>query len=65
MVASRGYLDALTTAALKGEGVAALEALCRPHTQAGRNYGISRTRMRNVLWSITASLVSPVSPLER
>jgi hypothetical protein len=38
MAANRRYLDALAAAPLKGEGVAALDALCRPHTKAGRNY---------------------------
>jgi hypothetical protein len=32
------YLDALAAAPLKGEGVAALDALCRPRTHRGRTY---------------------------
>lgn len=36
--ANRRYLDALAAAPLKGEGVAALDALCRPHNKAGRTY---------------------------
>jgi hypothetical protein len=38
IAANRRYLDALAAAPLKGEGVAALDALCRPHTKAGRTY---------------------------
>jgi hypothetical protein len=38
IAANRRYLDALAAAPLKGEGVAALDALCRPHTKAGRSY---------------------------
>ena len=33
---NRRYLDALAAAPLKGEGVAALDALCRPRTTRGR-----------------------------
>ena len=36
--ANRRYLDALAAAPLKGEGVAALDALCRPRTKNGRTY---------------------------
>ncbi len=32
------YLDALAAAPMKGEGVAALDALCRPRTKSGRTY---------------------------
>ena len=32
------YLDALAAAPLKGEGVTALDALCRPTTKHGRRY---------------------------
>jgi hypothetical protein len=38
MAANRRYLDALAAAPLKGEGVAALDALCRPRTNSGRRY---------------------------
>jgi hypothetical protein len=38
IAANRRYLDALAAAPLKGEGVAVLDALCRPHTKAGRTY---------------------------
>jgi hypothetical protein len=38
IAANRRYLDALAAAPLKGEGVAALDALCRPRTRAGRSY---------------------------
>jgi hypothetical protein len=38
IAANRRYLDALAAAPLKGEGVAALDALCRPRTKAGRTY---------------------------
>jgi hypothetical protein len=34
--ANRRYLDALAAAPMKGEGVAALDALCRPRTTRGR-----------------------------
>jgi hypothetical protein len=34
--ANHRYLDALAAAPLKGEGVAALDALCRPRTKRGR-----------------------------
>ncbi len=36
--ANHRYLDALAAAPLQGEGVAALDALCRPHTKRGRRY---------------------------
>jgi hypothetical protein len=36
MAVNRRYLDALAAAPLKGEGVAALDALCRPSTNRGR-----------------------------
>ncbi len=36
MAANRRYLDALAAAPIKGKGVAALDALCRPHTKNGR-----------------------------
>lgn len=36
--ANHRYLDALAAAPLKGEGVAALDALCRPRTKHGRRY---------------------------
>ena len=39
IASNRRYLDALAAAPLKGEGVAALDALCRPRTRAGRTYG--------------------------
>ena len=35
---NRRYLDALAAAPLKGEGVAALDALCRPRTTRGRTH---------------------------
>jgi hypothetical protein len=36
MAANQRYLHAISAAPLKGEGVAALDALCRPHTTRGR-----------------------------
>jgi len=36
--ANRRYLNALAAAPIKGEGVAALDALCRPRTKHGRTY---------------------------
>lgn len=36
--ANRRYLDALAAATPQGEGVAALDALCRPRTNRGRRY---------------------------
>ena len=36
--ANHRYLEALAAAPLKGEGVAALDALCRPRTNRGRTY---------------------------
>ena len=38
IAANHRYLDALAAAPLKGEGVAALDALCRPRTNRGRRY---------------------------
>ncbi len=38
IAANHRYLDALAVAPLKGEGVAALDALCRPRTNGGRRY---------------------------
>jgi hypothetical protein len=38
MAANRRYLDALAAAPLKGERVAALDALCRPPTNRGRRH---------------------------
>jgi hypothetical protein len=38
IAANHRYLDALTAAPLKGEGVAALDALCRPRTNRGHLY---------------------------
>jgi len=38
MAANHRYLDALAAAPLKGEGVAALDALCRSRTHHGRHY---------------------------
>jgi hypothetical protein len=38
IAANRRYLDALAAAPLKGEGVAALDALCRPRTRNGHTY---------------------------
>lgn len=38
IAANHRYLDALAAAPLKGEGVAALDALCRPTTKHGRRY---------------------------
>jgi len=35
--ANRRYLDALATATPHGEGIAALDALCRPRTNHGRH----------------------------
>ena len=37
IAANHRYLDALAAAPLKGEGVAALDALCRPRTNRGRS----------------------------
>src|SRR5439155_18007505 len=36
--ANHRYLDALAAAPMKGKGVAALDALCRPRTNRGRRY---------------------------
>jgi hypothetical protein len=36
--ANHPYLEALAAAPLKGEGVAALDGLCRPRTNRGRTY---------------------------
>ena len=36
--ANQRYLDALAALPVQGEGVQALDALCRPHTQAGKHY---------------------------
>src|SRR5580765_3950663 len=38
IAANHRYLDALAAAPLKGEGVTALDALCRPITNHGRRY---------------------------
>ena len=38
IAANHRYLDALAAAPLKGEGVAALDALCRPRPNRGRRY---------------------------
>jgi hypothetical protein len=38
IAANHRYLDALAAAPLKGEGVATLDALCRPTTNHGRRY---------------------------
>lgn len=38
IAANHRYLDALAAAPLKGEGVAALHALCQPKTKNGRHY---------------------------
>jgi hypothetical protein len=38
IAANRRYLDALAAAPLKGRGVGALDALCRPRTKHGRRY---------------------------
>ena len=38
IAANLRYLDALAAAPLKGEGVAALDTLCRPRTKNGRTY---------------------------
>jgi hypothetical protein len=38
MASNRRYLTALAAAPLKGKGVAALDALCRPHTKDGRHH---------------------------
>jgi hypothetical protein len=38
IAANHRYLDALTAAPLKGEGVAALGALCRPRTNCRHRY---------------------------
>jgi len=38
MAANHRYLDALAAAPLKGEGVAALDAVCRPRTNHGRRH---------------------------
>lgn len=38
ITANHRYLEALAAAPLKGEGVAALDALCRPRTKSGRRY---------------------------
>ena len=46
IAANHRYLDALAAAPLKGEGVAALDALCRPRTKRGRTYALSPTLFR-------------------
>jgi hypothetical protein len=38
MAANHRYLEALAAAPLKGEGIAALDALCRPRINHGRRY---------------------------
>src|SRR5687768_3139300 len=38
IAANHRYLDALAAAPLKGEGIHALDALCRPTIQHGRRY---------------------------
>jgi hypothetical protein len=38
IAANHRYLEALAAAPLKGEGVAVLDALCRPRTKHGRRY---------------------------
>jgi hypothetical protein len=38
MGSNRRYLDALAGATFQGEGIAALDALCRPRTRDGRHY---------------------------
>jgi hypothetical protein len=38
LASNNRYLDALAAAPLKGEGVAAIDALCRPHTTGGRHH---------------------------
>jgi hypothetical protein len=38
IAANHRYLDALAAAPLKGEGVAALDALCQPRTKCGRRH---------------------------
>jgi hypothetical protein len=38
MASNRRYLDALAAAPLRGKGVAALDALCRPRTKNGRHH---------------------------
>ena len=38
MAANHRYLGGLAAAPLKGEGVAALDALCRPTTTRGRRH---------------------------
>jgi hypothetical protein len=38
IAANRRYLEALAAAPMKGEGVAALDALCRPRTNRGRRH---------------------------
>jgi hypothetical protein len=43
IAANHRYLDALTAAPLKGEGVAALGALCRPRTNCRHRYADSVT----------------------
>jgi hypothetical protein len=45
MAANQRYLHAISAAPLKGEGVAALDALCRPHSRRGRR--VARFRPLN------------------
>jgi hypothetical protein len=71
MAANRRYLEALAAAPLKGEGVAALDALCRPKTKQGRRYArfnplepADRALFKAVLRASTPFAVSamPISP---
>jgi len=50
------YLDALAAAPLKGEGVAALDALCRPRTNHGRTYARFNPLARDDLALFRAAL---------
>jgi hypothetical protein len=52
----RRYLDALAAAPLKGEGVAALDALRRPRTHRGRRYARFSTLNANDLALFRAAL---------
>jgi hypothetical protein len=56
MAANRRYLDALAAAPLNGEGVAALDALCRPRTKKGRTYARFNPLSRDDLALFKAAL---------
>lgn len=56
IVSNHRYLDALAAAPLKGEGVAALDALCQPRTNRGRTYARFSPLSRNDLALFRAAL---------